>query len=461
MGQKTEELMTTCRKTTQTFQPLVETIEGKFTKLNQKFNELKKKAVPEKGEKLLRKNAALDWQRELDEIKSNRLDVAKHLELLQNRALREAGLAVKELESKVKTKNILNVFKDQRSLEEAKKLVKQSQQLIDRTEEKLTAFNTAYTKFDASCDNLTDLLKQSLKEGVDDQTAQELTARLQRHLNKTIPNGLIMLKNVQAIGEKKAELVKKLGSAIGKTKTWTSNARQAMLDEIQAESDAITKVIDNVPTVLLQIQFDWDEVRAKTPRNILNMPATRQLIKQTETEEARAVELGNNALRKLEATRVEMVELQSDVVAAGVDDNREAIAKGIQTIEEFAMLLEDSPTRLREGHISDGKRDLQFLLTLAKKIAAASEEERKRLTNIRVNYGPSGKMATQQWVDTVNRTNRMAEGLVNRFKKDAGVLSAYKEYKQVYQTAKKQADTYVKLADEIEKRANQLQDALP
>ncbi|MBL8800318.1 MAG: hypothetical protein JNM56_40940, partial [Planctomycetia bacterium] len=143
MGQKTEELMTTCRKTTQTFQPLVETIEGKFTKLNQKFNELKKKAVPEKGEKLLRKNAALDWQRELDEIKSNRLDVAKHLELLQNRALREAGLAVKELESKVKTKNILNVFKDQRSLEEAKKLVKQSQQLIDRTEEKLTAFNTA------------------------------------------------------------------------------------------------------------------------------------------------------------------------------------------------------------------------------------------------------------------------------------------------------------------------------
>jgi hypothetical protein len=460
MGLKTEELMNTCRKAAATFKPLVEVIDAKLTKLNQRFDSLKKKAVPEKGEKLLRKNDARDWQAELTEIRSNRVDLAKHIDMLRNGALRDAAATAKELEGKVKKKDFLNFFKSQQSLDEAKKALKESQQAIGRTEERLTELNAAYSEFDDSYDRLADLLKKSLKEGVDDGTAQELTDQLERQLNKTIPNGLLMLKNVQAVLDKKADLIKKLQSDIGKTKNWTPDTRQTLKNQIGEEIAALTKIIDNVPIVMGKMQLSWTEIR-KTPRNILNLPAVKPLLKKAEITEASAMTQGSTLLGKLEAARVELLELQKDVAAAGNDDNHEAIEESVRNIEQFTVVFGDSPTGRREDHINDGKRELQYLLALAKRPMAATEDDRKRLNSILLNYGPAGKLGTQQWADSLSRGNRAVEAMVNRFKKNADIQSAYKEFKPVYQRNKKLTETFVKLEDEIYKRASQLADALP
>lgn len=121
MGQNTDALMDTCSKLALALDPLVKKIAGEIKQTKEKVLTLQNKAKPWKGELTPSKNDAANWLEELKEVKSDRDVVAKNMEILKNSALSKATKAAKDLESKIKKKDFLNFFKNQQSLDNAKK----------------------------------------------------------------------------------------------------------------------------------------------------------------------------------------------------------------------------------------------------------------------------------------------------------------------------------------------------
>ena len=470
MGKNTDALVDTCSKLALALDPLAKKIAGEIKQINERTATLKKTAVPRQGEKLLRKSDAAKWLEELKELKSDRNVLAKDLGSLQNSALRNATKAAKDLESKIKKKDFLNFFKTQQSLDNAKKALKQSQQAIDKTEERLTAFNTSYTSIDDHCDSVTDILKKSLKEGLEEDgrklrphrkplnqdLVQEWTDKLKRQLTKTIPNGLAMLESFQAVADKKAEVFKKLSSQIGKTKTWPGDTRKPMMKQIEDEMSTLEKLtVDRLPAVISKVQLSWNIID-DLPRNILSLPEIRQLIKKLKTAEASVATFGDTLDSKLQTLREHFGNLWKDLATAGNDDNLEDIEQGLEDIEYAKSALLDKPGRITQEFIDEGKNKLIFLVDLAKKRDPVTEDDWKELQSINSTYGLSGKLEAMDWIRKINNAYVNAEGLAHRFKKNADIQNAYKDYRTAYKTSKKTADTYVKLQDEIYKRSSKL-----
>jgi len=471
MGQNTDALVDTCSKLALALDPLVKKIAGEIKQTNERRKTLKDTAVPRQGETILRKSDAANWLKELKEIKSDRNVLAKDMGSLQKSALRNATKAAKDLEIKIKKKDFLNFFKNQQSLDNAKKALKQSQQAIDKTEERLTAFNVSYARLDEDCDLLTDHLKKALKEGLEEDgrklrpnrkplnqdLVQEWIDKFERYLTKTNPNGLALLGNFQAVADKKAEVFKKLSSQIGKTKTWTEDTRKPMMKQIGDEISTLSKMTgDHLPGVIGKAQWAyWEEIN-KLPRTILSLPAIRQLIKKTETAEASVATFGDTLCGKLEMLNVTFENLRKDLAAAGNDDNPESIKIALESIERCKAMLEESPDRIDQSYIEDGKRELSFLLDLAKKREPVTEKEWKKLQTIDLANAFPGRIKTTDSIRNMDKGFLNAEGLAHRFKKNTDIQNAYKDYKTVYKTSKKTAETYVKLQGEIYKLSSKL-----
>jgi len=474
MGQNTDALMATCSKLALALEPLAKRIAGEITQINERTKTLTKTAVPRQGEKLLRKSDVPKWQLELKEIKSDRNVLAKDLGSLQNSALRGATKAAKDLESKIKKKDFLNFFKNQQSLDEAKKALKQSQQDIDKTEERLTAFNASYAVIDGICNTVTDFLKKSLKEGLEEDgrqllpsrhtvnpdLVQEFTDSLTRHLTKTIPNGLVLLKSFQALADKKAEVVKKLGSQISKTKTWAGNTRHAMIKQLQDEDEKLRVGLDNIYRLQHDITFDNVPLLNNTrTRSLLSDPVIRQLIKRMNIAEASALAIASTAKEKLQWATLDCVEMWKDLAAAGNDDNSEDIVDGVYSIERMTDTFEDSPEAVKVTDIDDGKSVLSFLLKLAKERDPVTGENLEKLNTIYLEHGEK-KIKTADWVAKRNQFKRAVEGLSNRFKKNAEIQKACSDFKTAFKTSTKITETFAKMQEEIYKRSSKLLDKL-
>ena len=471
MGQNTDVLMQTCSKLADALEPLAKKIAGEIKQINERTATLQKTAVPRQGEKLLRKSDVPKWQLELKEIKSDRNVLAKDLGSLQNSALRNATKAAKDLESKIKKKDFLNFFKTQQSLDNAKKALKQSQQAIDKTEERLTAFNASYADIDGRCDTVTDFLKKSLKGGLEENglqlrpsrhtvnpdRVQEITDSLTRHLTKTIPNGLVLLKSFQALADKKTEVVKKLGSQIGKTKTWAGNTRQAMIEQLQDEFEKADDGLNNIYKLQRDITFDLEPL-SNNPRtrSILSDPVIRQLIKRMNIAEASAFAIASTAKEKLEWARLDFSEMQKDLAAAGNDDNSEDILEGVASIRERTEAFEEMPLAVKVADIDDCKSDLSFLLKLAKERDPVTGENLEKLNTINLNHGQTGKIKTADWVAQMNQFKRAVEGLSNRFKKNTEILKACSDFKTAFKASTKTTETFAKMQEEIYKRSSKL-----
>ena len=471
MGQNTDALMDTCSRLALALEPLAKKIAGEIKQTEQRAETLKlKKAVPRAGEKLLRKSDAAKWLEELKELKSDRNVLAKDLGSLQNSALRNATKAAKDLESKIKKKDFLNFFKTQQSLDNAKKALKQSQQAIDKAEERLTAFNKSYILIDDSCDKMTDHLKKSLKEGLEedgrqlrrgrntvDPLVQEWTDKFERYLTKTNPNGRALLESFQAVADKKAEVFKKLSSQIGKTKTWTDDIRKPMMKQIQDEISILQKVNRDMPEVVKNAQWPYWEGTDNLPRTILSSPAIRKLVKQTETAESSVALFGTTLLGKLETLDVNFQNLNNDLAAAGNDLSASSVKQALLNFEALDDILQ-SPVIASVGQfmIDEGKIHLRFLLDLAKDPGPVTREDWKKLKGIETEYGLSGKLNTEHQIRTMDNGFLNAESMAHRYKKNAEIQKAYKDYKTVYKTKKKTAETWAKLQEEIYKRSSKL-----
>ena len=67
-----------------------------------------------------------------------------------------------------------------------------------------------------------------------------------------------------------------------------------------------------------------------------------------------------------------------------------------------------------------------------------------------------GRIKTTDSIRNMDKGFLNAEGLAHRFKKNTDIQNAYKDYKTVYKTSKKTAETYVKLQGEIYKLSSKL-----
>ena len=469
MGKNTDALVDTCSKLALALDPLAKKIAGEIKQINERTATLKKTAVPRQGEKLLRKSDAAKWQIELKEIKSDRNVLAKDLGLLQNSALRNATKAAKDLESKIKKKDFLNFFKTQQSLDNAKKALKQSQQAIDKAEEQLTKFSRLYASLDEDCDEMTDHLKKSLKEGLEedgrqlrrgrntvDPLVQEWTDKFERYLTKTNPNAVVMLKNFPAVFAKKAELFKKLSSQIGKTKTWTEDTRKPLVKQIGDEIETIDKLRTNMSGLLGLATWRWDE-STKMPRAISSLPAIRQLSKQVQTAEASVVPPGDILSKKLEMLGTDFGNLLKDLEAAGNNRDEENIGI-IKARESFTLgrfQLEEMIDSFKESDIDRCKEQLSFVLALEKKRTPVTDQEWNKLRKI-IAHLPDEKRQNLLTLGRNERFNSQLEATANRFKKMTIIQSDYKDWKSAYKKSMKIGETVVKLDEELAKRASKL-----
>lgn len=269
-----------------------------------------------------------------------------------------------------------------------------------------------------------------------------------------------MLENFPAIFAKKSDVLKKLSSQIGKTKTWTEDTRKPLVKQIEDEILTMEKLRGNLSQVIATTCWPWDESRAM-PRAISSLPAIRQLFKQVQTAEARVVKPSDILLSKQEMLAIDFDNLLKDLEAAGNnrDDENNGILKARESFARAMNMIQESVDSFHQSAIDHSKAQLSFVLALEKKKGTVTNEEWTKLQKTYADV-QSEKRVNMNTLGRNERFNAQLEATLNRFKKTTTIQSDYKDWKSAYKKAMKIGETVIKLDEELAKRSSKLLDTL-
>lgn len=341
--------------------------------------------------------------------------------------------AAKDLEAKVKTKNMLDFFKTQKSLEDAKKVLTSTQQTVAAARKKsaagITAFNGLDLKLTAESDRVVNLVKE---REVAASAADKVLKALQRFQSNTVGGATKVFKNILgALAGQRKDLAKNQAE-LKSRKTWSDGDHKKRLAELRTDF-----------TELETIQSQLDELvnNVKTTRDKIDIGPVKAN-PEVKKAWAKAVADENNLQAAATKAREDALDIASDVqelltdmglaVVEGQGGDQRAEARvaaagaAADKIEVLAITLKDSPTLGVFGAtLDDIKRDTPFLATGLPTGARWVAKDWVKFDSIARTLAANEKLVGAQY-PAMLRSEKQAQAIFNRFKDDDDVKAQWK-----------------------------------
>ncbi|MCE9637056.1 MAG: hypothetical protein K8T90_15230 [Planctomycetes bacterium] len=443
MAEKTETLMKSCTDATKRLEQDISGIESQMKALTGALSRLEAMDDGKDVKVLQVSMESVVTERTFTRGVFSRMDIS----------IDRAQKAAKELAAKVKSKDFLNHFKDQKSLGAAKVTLKATEDAIADAVKAKSTGESAMMKLERKAEEqsarVVQLSKAATRGG--DSGAKEVVEDLEAFVRDTVKSSSAALAKIVTVTQGKEKLLAALQNELKSKKTWTTAERDNRIDganvqfkeleELQSQAQKLTghvrNVLDKIPVGPVKGESTVKAALAKADA------ACNAFIKAQSVTEDRVLDVAS-AFR----------DIKSDLdIVATTDGNLNLDAerkKAMQTLEQYLTIAEHAPTWSQfEGSFETCKGWINEVAPWVKTPSLLGEKERARLGVIAKGLGDEQMQCDASFPGVV-RTLKQAEAIAKRWKNVKEIQTAFKQIGTFVALRKKQYDAFKKAATGLE-----------
>lgn len=439
MAEKTETLMKACTDATKRLEQDISGIDSQMKTLASTLSRLEEMGDDKDVKILQTAMQSVVTERTFTRGVFDRMDIS----------LERAGKAAKELAAKVKSKDFLNHFKDQKSLGAAKIALKATEDAIAAAVKTKSTGEAAMTKLERKAEEQSARVVKLSKAAArgDDVGAKEVVEDLEAFVRDTVKSSTAALAKIVSVTQGKEKLLANLQNEMKTKKTWTVAERNERiagadlqfkeLEELQSQAQKLTGHVRNVLDKIDvgPVKNDTTVKAALAKANV----ACNAFIKAQSVAEDRVLDLAST-----------FRDIKSDLgILTTTDGNVDLEAerkKDMKTLEQYLTIAEHAPTWSQfEGSFESCKGWINEVAPWVKTPSLMGDKERTRLAAIAKSLGDEQTQCEASFPGVV-RTLKQSEAIAKRWKNSKEIQTAYKQIGVFVAKRKKEYDSFKKAA---------------